>query len=96
MAPSDLSSDSQALLLESRHRIATSSTLIATTLFRTTRRRRLEGGSDVDGGREDPAVCVFCNKPIVKPKQSSLTINERSYHSDCWERRQKRSARPRA
>jgi hypothetical protein len=87
---------SQALLVESRHRIATSGTLIATALFRTTRRRRLEGGSDGDGGREDPAVCVLCNTPIVKPTQSSVTINERPHHSDCWERREKRSARARA
>ena len=96
MAPSDPGRTSQARLIESLHQIATSCTLIETTLLRTTRRRRLEGGSDGEGGRDDPAVCVFCNKPIVKPRQNSVTINERSYHTDCWERREKRSARPRA
>ena len=59
-----------------------------------TRHRALQGGSDArDGGPEPPAVCVFCNKPIVRPKQSSVTINERTYHTDCWERLEKRRAR---
>jgi len=71
MASSDFAAESQALLVESRHRIATSCTLVATTLFRMTRRRRLEGGSDAHDGGLQP---------------SSVTINERAYHSDCWER----------
>ena len=94
MAPSSLAAESQVLLVESRHRIATSDTLIATTLFRVTRQRRLEGGSDgPDGGLTPPAVCVLCKKPIVRPKQNSLTINERAYHADCWERRETRGSR---
>ena len=56
--------------------------------------RRLGESSDAgDRGREPPAICVFCNDPIVKPKQNSVTINERVYHSDCWERREKRRTR---
>jgi hypothetical protein len=94
MASSDLAAESQALMVESRHRIATSGTLIAATLFRVTRRRRLEGGSDVrDGGLEPPVVCVLFKKPIVKPAQSSVTINERAYHTPCWERLEMRRAR---
>jgi hypothetical protein len=90
----DLAARSQAHLIESRHRVATSSTSIVTTLVRLTRRRRLEGGSDAaDGGLGPPAVCVFCNKPIVKPTQNSVTINERAYHTDCWERLETRRAR---
>ena len=94
MASSDFAAESQALLVESRHRIATSCTLVATTLFRVTRRRRLEGGSDAhDGGLQPPAVCVFCKKPIVKVKQSSVTINERAYHTDYRERLETRRRR---
>jgi hypothetical protein len=91
---SQLAAESQELVLESRHRIVTSGTLIETALFRVTRRRRVEGGSDArDGGLNPPAVCVFCNKPIVKLKESSVTINERAYHTDCWERLETRRTR---
>lgn len=51
------------------------------------------GGRSRDGVLEPPAACVFCKKPIVKPKQSSVTINERAYHTDCWDRLEKRRAR---
>jgi len=94
MLSSELAATSEALVVESRHRIATSGTLIATTLIRVTRSRRLEGGSDAgDGGLQPPAVCVFCKKPIVKPRQNSVTINESAYHTDCWERLETRRTR---
>jgi hypothetical protein len=57
-------------------------------------RRRLESGSDSrDGGPQPPGVCLFCKKPIVKPRQNSVTINDQRYHTDCWERLEKRRAR---
>jgi hypothetical protein len=60
--------------------------------------RRLGASSDAgDSGCDPPAgagaICVFCNESIVKPKQGSVTINERVYHSDCWERLEKRRMR---
>src|SRR5262249_31074474 len=95
MGSSDLAAASQALLVEARHRLATSHTLIATTLFRVTRGRRVEGASDArDDGLDPPGVCLFCKKPIIKLKQSSVKINERAYHSECWERLETRRTRP--
>ena len=46
-----------------------------------------------DGVPEPPGVCVLCKEQIVKPKQSSVTINESAYHTDCWDRLEKRRAR---
>jgi hypothetical protein len=51
------------------------------------------GGRSRDGVPDPPDVCVLCKKQIVKPKQSSVTINESAYHTDCWDRREKRRAR---
>ncbi len=94
MVSSDLVAVSRIRLAQSEQLMAMSHTLIATTLFRVTRGRRLEGGSDSrDGGGKPPAVCVFCKKPIVKPGQSSVTINELAYHTDCWERLETRRTR---
>jgi hypothetical protein len=94
MASWDLAAESRARMEESRQRMDASHALIAAALFRVTRRSRIDGGSDVhDPGFEPPIVCVLCKKPIVKLKQNSMTINERAYHTDCWERQKTRRAR---
>ena len=38
-------------------------------------------------------VCRVCEKPVVRPGQTVVTINERVYHANCWERLRARHAR---
>jgi hypothetical protein len=68
--------------------------LARATLFGITRRCRLVGGIDVgDSTSERVTVCSVCEKPVVRPGQNAVTINERVYHANCWERLHARRTR---
>jgi hypothetical protein len=93
MLTCELTSESQAQIVESRHRIAVSVASIATTLLRVTRRHRIAGGDDGKKNRELSMVCNICEKTLLKPVEDWVKVKNRLYHMHCWDRMEARHPR---
>jgi hypothetical protein len=93
MVSSQVSSESQAQIVESRHRIAVSAASIATTLLRVTRRHRIAGGDGGDKTSELPMLCSICEKTLLRPVEDWVKVDNRLYHMHCWDRMEARHPR---
>lgn len=92
MLGDDLARVSQTLVVESRHRIAVGAACVRTTLVRVTRLRRIAGGNDGGNHGASRTICVVCEKTVVSP-EDWVKINDRLYHTRCWDRVEARQAR---